>query len=154
MSRLASKGRIRRNSQGHTTDQAAFLLGFGASAISQMPKGYAQNTPDVASWNRAIESGQLATQRGVELSNEDRARGRVIERLMCDLAVDLGAIHIKNVADVEMPDLSDFVRDGLVTKQGCRLKIPENCRMLARIVAARFDADQPASLATRHSASV
>ena len=154
MNRLATSGRIRRNFQGYTTDQTAFLLGFGASAISQMPKGYAQNTPDVGSWNRAIESGQLATQRGVELSDEDSVRGRVIERLMCDLAVDLDSIRTENAADVEMPDLSDLVRDGLVVNHGNRLKIPENCRMLARIVAARFDAYQPASMATRHSASV
>jgi oxygen-independent coproporphyrinogen-3 oxidase len=154
MNRLAASGKIRRNFQGYTTDQTAFLLGFGASAISRMPKGYAQNTPDVASWNRAIESGQLATQRGVELSDEDRIRGRVIERVMCDLAVDLDGARSESKADIEMPDLSDLVHDGLVIKQGNRLKIPDDCRMLARIVAARFDAYLPANIATRHSASV
>src|SRR5690606_24429540 len=36
-------GTLRRNFQGYTTDRAAVLIGFGASAIGALPSGYVQN---------------------------------------------------------------------------------------------------------------
>ena len=86
-------GDLHRNFQGYTTDDAAALLGFGASSIGGLPQGYVQNAPDVGGYARAIRSGQLATIRGVTLSNEDRVRGGIIERLMCDMEVDLRKIR-------------------------------------------------------------
>jgi hypothetical protein len=38
--------------------------------------------------------------------------------------------------------------------EGSRIAIPDSCRMLARIVAARFDAHLVNPTAARHSASV
>jgi oxygen-independent coproporphyrinogen-3 oxidase len=43
MSDARETGRLRRNFQGYTTDSADVLLGFGASAISQLAEGYVQN---------------------------------------------------------------------------------------------------------------
>ncbi|MGK0267071.1 MAG: oxygen-independent coproporphyrinogen-3 oxidase, partial [Maricaulis sp.] len=154
MARLAASGEMRRNFQGYTTDQAAFLVGLGASAISQTPDGYAQNTADVASWSRAIEAGELATARGVRQSGEDRIRGEIIERLMCDLQADPGAIAAQFGGSIEQPDLADLVADGVVSREGARICIADAYRTLARVVAARFDAYLQASAAARHSVSV
>jgi oxygen-independent coproporphyrinogen-3 oxidase len=85
----AKNSTLRRNFQGYTTDQAPILIGLGASAIGQMPQGYVQNAPDVAGYSRAINSGRFATVRGLALSNEDRVRAAIIERLMCEFTVDL-----------------------------------------------------------------
>ena len=51
----ATAGRLHRNFQGYTVDDADALLGLGASAISRLPQGFAQNAPDVG--------GCLATRR-------------------------------------------------------------------------------------------
>ncbi len=93
-------GKLRRNFQGYTTDQAEALLPFGASSIGKLPQGYAQNAPDVGSWRRAIEGGRLATIKGVAFSRDDLARATVIERLMCDFRVDYGAIAEDMLGDV------------------------------------------------------
>lgn len=154
MARLAASGEMRRNFQGYTTDQAAFLVGLGASAISQTPDGYAQNTADVASWSRAIEAGELATARGVRQSGEDRIRGEIIERLMCDLQADPEAVAAQFGGSIEQPDLADLVADGVVSREGARICIADAYRTLARVVAARFDAYLQASAAARHSVSV
>ena len=50
----AKTGRLHRNFQGYTVDDADALVGFGASAISRLPQGFAQNAPDVAGYSRAI----------------------------------------------------------------------------------------------------
>ena len=43
----ARSGRLHRNFQGYTTDDAAALIGFGASSIGHLPNGYVQNTPNI-----------------------------------------------------------------------------------------------------------
>ena len=154
MARQANAGTMRRNFQGYTTDQASFLIGLGASAISQMPAGYAQNTADVASWSRAIESGHLATARGIAQSGEDRIRGEIIERLMCDLEADPDAIAAQFGGALDQADLDDLLSDGVIHRQGRRIAIANDYRMLARVVAARFDGYLQANTAARHSVSV
>jgi oxygen-independent coproporphyrinogen-3 oxidase len=92
LGRAMADGRLRRNFQGCTTDAAGTLLGFGASSISSLPGGYAQSLTDIAAYGDAVRQGRLATARGLVLTPEDRLRRDVIERLMCDLAVDLDAV--------------------------------------------------------------
>ena len=50
-----------------------------------------QNVPSVEDYAQAVDAGQLATRRGLALSNEDRLHRAVIEHIMCELAVDAGA---------------------------------------------------------------
>src|SRR5581483_8117651 len=92
LAQAAAAGRLRRNFQGYTTDNADALIGLGASAIGRLPQGFVQNAPDLRGYARAIESGAFATARGIALSNDDRRRGRIIEQLMCNFAVDLNAL--------------------------------------------------------------
>src|ERR1700750_3040023 len=90
-SRAARTGRLHRNFQGYTTDTADALIGIGASSIGRLPQGYVQNAPDVGSYARAIGAGQFAIVKGIAFSDDDRRRAAIIERLMCDFAVDLDA---------------------------------------------------------------
>jgi oxygen-independent coproporphyrinogen III oxidase len=153
----ARSGRLRRNFQGYTTDDAAALIGFGASAIGQFPQGFVQNAPDVAGYARAINANQLATVRGAALSDEDRVRGRILERLMCDFAVDLGAVAgdsgIAGDFAAERRELAPLESEGLVWIDGNRLTVTPKGRRFVRLVAAAFDAHLAASR-TRHSVAV
>ena len=79
---VAKSGRLQRNFQGYTDDDADALVGLGASAISRLPQGFAQNAPAVGNYSRAIAEGKLATAKGIALSDDDRLRGQIIERLM------------------------------------------------------------------------
>ncbi len=145
LARAALAGRLRRNFQGYTSDACDQLLGFGASAISALPQGYAQNASDLGSWRRAIEAGEPATSRGIRLDAADRLRRHVIERLMCDLAVDLEAaarIHgfAPSIFEPERQELCRLEADGLVVLDGHRLRLTAQGRPFMRIVAAAFDA--------------
>ena len=140
----ARKGRLRRNFQGYTADDAPALLGFGASAIGALPSGYAQNDPDIRAWRRRVHAGAFATARGIALTPDDRFRGHVIERLMCDLAVDLDAVarmHRQDPAALgpERRALADLAAQGVVVLDGSRVTVPEASRALVRVVAAAFD---------------
>ncbi len=158
LARAADDGRLRRNFQGYTDDQAGVLLGFGASAIGGLPQGYVQNAVPFGTYAEAIASGQLATSRGVEVDADDRLRRAVIERLMCDLAVDLSQFGGDPGAPPdrfaqELSALAPMVRDGLVAIDGSRVLITDVGQPLMRTVCAVFDR-YLASGKGRHSRAV
>ncbi len=144
MAEAATARRLHRGFQGYTTDDAPALLGFGASAIGALPKGYVQNAPTAAAYGKAIESGGLATLRGVALRPDDSLRRDVIERLMCDLDVDLVAVAETHRADprpliADAFGLGSFVEDGLANWDGRRVEVTEQGRPFVRSIAALFD---------------
>lgn len=149
---------VRRNFQGYTTDPDLTLLGFGASAIGRLPQGHVQNQSAELAWRQAIGAERLATARGVGFTDDDRFRGEIIERLMCDLAVDLVAVRARHGVDAAVlaparDALTGFARDGMVTLEGETLTITETGRPFMRAVCALFDA-YLAPEAGRHSTVV
>ncbi len=140
----ARKGRLRRNFQGYTTDDAPVLLGFGPSAISAFADATLQNTADIHAWRTAIAEGHLASHRGILLDDEDRLRRDVIERIMCDDGIDLAAIAAAHTRPAdhftgELRLLESLAADGLVEAAASPLRLTPLGRRLRRAVAAVFD---------------
>jgi oxygen-independent coproporphyrinogen-3 oxidase len=156
---IASRqGRLRRNFQGYTTDAAETLIGLGASSIGRLARGYVQNARMVDVWARAIGEGRLPVDRGVEVANEDRLRARVIERLMCDLGADIGAIcedegFGATFLDEGLAAAARLEADGLCRVAGRQITVQPSARRLVRAVAACFDAGLAAAEG-RHSKAV
>jgi oxygen-independent coproporphyrinogen-3 oxidase len=147
-------GRLHRNFQGYTSDDAVALIGLGASAIGRLPQGYAQNAVDIGGYSRAIEHKRFATVKGIALSREDRVRAHVIERLMCDFAVDLDTVAGGSGAfAAEMAALAPLADEGAVRIEDGRVTITEQGRPFARLIAAAFDGYLPQNR-TRHSIAV
>ena len=143
--RSRSEGRVRRNFQGYTADGSGILIGLGLSAISTLPQGYVQNTTDITEYRNRILADRLATDRGLALTAEDRLRQEVIERLMCDLSVDLAAVASHHACRPqhfagELTALQPLAEAGIARIDGWRITVPEPARPLARIVCATFDA--------------
>ncbi|MBX3485460.1 oxygen-independent coproporphyrinogen III oxidase [Phenylobacterium sp.] len=155
MAAALAAGRLHRNFQGYTTDAASTLLGLGASAIGRLPQGYVQNVTQELGWRVAVHTDQLPVARGVALTADDRFRGEIIERLMCDLAVDLADVCVRHDRDPRelseaMGRLAPFVADGLVAIDGGHVEVLGPGRLVVRSICACFDA-YFAPDATRHS---
>jgi oxygen-independent coproporphyrinogen-3 oxidase len=143
----ARKGRLHRNFQGYTDDDAEALIGLGASAIGRLPQGFVQNAPDVGGYARAVRAERLATVRGFALTEEDRTRGQIIERIMCDLRVDLAAVDARGSAAFagELAALAPLANEGLLRIDGSTVRVSERGRPFVRLVAAAFDSYLAAS---------
>lgn len=139
-----AEGRMHRNFQGYTTDSAGVLLGLGPSSIGSLPQGFVQNASQEIEWRKALDHETLPVARGVMTSADDRFRGEIIERLMCDFEVDLGEIaarYGRSPRDLvhELSRLEAFAADGLVESMGSRLKVTEAGRVVVRSICAVFD---------------
>ncbi|MEZ5789209.1 MAG: coproporphyrinogen III oxidase, partial [Xanthobacteraceae bacterium] len=152
-------GKLHRNFQGYTTDSADALIGLGASAIGQLPQGFVQNAVDIAGYARAIEQGSFATVKGIAVNADDVLRAAIIERLMCDLAVDLDRLRSLTDAPAaelfsqEFADLEPLAAAGMIEIEGRRIVVTDEGRPFVRLVAAAFDAYLPQNR-SRHSIAV
>ena len=151
-------GRLKRNFQGYTDDSADTLIGLGASAIGRMPQGFVQNAVATRDYLARIAEDRLATAKGYAFTGEDRFRADIIERIMCDLAVDLPRLSRLHGRDhrsaiVDRPRIESLIADGAVTMIDDRLSIRHGAEFLVRSVASAFDAHLAHSAAT-HSRAV
>ena len=151
-------GTLTRNFQGYSTQGGTDLAGFGVSSISAARGGYAQNVRTIPEYRAAIEAGKLATERGLELTAEDRLRRDVILGLMCRFALDKGEIEERHGVDFdlhfasELWSLEPLADDGLVDLLPGRIEVTPRGRFLVRNVAMAFDAylaAQPSVLYSR-----
>jgi len=158
MAQALNNDTLHRNFQGYTTDPAGALLGFGASAIGRLPQGHVQNLSPLKAYKEHVGAGTLPTARGIAFSADDKLRGDIIERLMCDLSVDLAAVCREHGADAasfgpELEKLEPLVADGAVKIENGHVTVLEPGRPLVRLAASAFDAYLDKG-AARHSRAV
>lgn len=154
----AASGGLRRNFQGYTDDPAPVLVPIGPSSIGRFAEGFVQNAAATDVWGRAVEAGRLPVARRLAVGAEDELRAAVIERLMCDLAVDVGAVcrsqgFAAGTLDEAVAAAAALQADGLCRVEGRRVTIPAEAHRVMRVVAACFDARLPAA-ASRHARAV
>jgi oxygen-independent coproporphyrinogen-3 oxidase len=94
----------------------------------------------------------------VAFTDDDRLRADVIERLMCDFAVDFGAIALAQSGQADALDdafvsLGALEADGMVVLNGRHVAMTEAGRPFVRLAAAAFDAYLDTGRA-RHSVAV
>lgn len=159
LARAANCGALRRNFQGYTADPADALIGLGTSAIGSLHEGYVQNATDARAYATAIGGGRLPVMRGIRLARKDRLRAAIIERLMCDLTVDVGALctahgYRASHCDTALSRVAQLANDGLAAIEGRRVTVPEDARLLVRVVAACFDAYLQPLEGPRHAKGV
>ena len=154
----ARQGTLHRNFQGYTTDAQETLLGLGATSIGRTAQGYVQNITETGAWTRAVRAGTLPVAKGIALNPDDRLRAWVIERIMCDGAVDLDDAARRfdaaaDWADPELLALTPLEADGIIERDNARITLTPEARPLSRIVAATFDRYLATGRA-KHSAAV
>lgn len=145
-------GTLQRNFQGYSSHAQCDLVGLGVSAISRVDDVYAQNPTQLGQYEAALDQGKLATVKGLRLNKDDLIRRDVIERLMCDMHIDLAAVgkrwHIdaSDYFSTAIEQLKTAEQDGLITRHQQVISATPTGRLLIRHLAMAFDArlaDQP-----------
>ncbi|MBI4027341.1 MAG: oxygen-independent coproporphyrinogen III oxidase [Verrucomicrobia bacterium] len=144
--RAQDDGALYRNFQGYTTHAGCDLHAFGASAISQVRRVYAQNCKNVREYEAMIQSQGLASHRGIRLSDDDVLRREIIMRLMCDFALDPDAIgrrfgiEFSSYFAEALEMLIPMETDGLIRRDNEKIVVTPVGRLLIRNICMPFDA--------------
>lgn len=139
LAKAALASALTRSFQGYVVEHADALIGFGASAISTYPQGYAQNLSEPGTWGRAVAEGHLPIARGHALQGDDDVRRRLIMQIMCDFAGDLAPMGGAAACRAEIAALRPMIEDGFVAIEGDKLLVSEEGRPFCRLVARAFD---------------
>jgi oxygen-independent coproporphyrinogen III oxidase len=131
----AAEGRVSRNFQGFTDDDAPVLIGFGASAISRFPDLIVQNEKRAGHYRDVIAEDRLAAVRGVYSGSEQQRRAGHIRDLLCRGRTLLDAGDKMTVREA----LGEYERRGLIEWDGANLAICNRGLPYVRHVAAEFD---------------
>ncbi|SFN25204.1 oxygen-independent coproporphyrinogen-3 oxidase [Formivibrio citricus] len=139
------RGELHRNFQGYSTHADCDLLALGVSAISKVGTVYCQNVKTLEDYYAKIDSGQLATDRGIALNQDDELRRSVIQKLMCQFELDFCRIgmefslNFREYFALELALLEQHARDGLVAIDEEGIRVLPKGRLLIRSVAMVFD---------------
>jgi oxygen-independent coproporphyrinogen-3 oxidase len=144
-------GTLRRTFQGMTTGKGLDILGLGPSAICLLDSAFAQNVKTTAAWSKAV-AVDLATERGLRLTTDDRIRRELLEELYGHgiitkqtLEGRYGICFNQYFAE-ELRRLDELAAEGLVLAEPDVLRLTSPLgRLLVRVVAAVFDRYLPAT---------
>lgn len=145
LARAQADGSLHRNFMGYTTHADTDLIGMGVSAISHIGDSFSQNPRDLPAWQQAIDEGRLPVFRGMRLSDDDRLRADLIQHLMCQGEVPIGALERRYDIDFDayfadaLAALRPLAADGLVLLESGRIKATSQGRLLLRNIAMCFD---------------
>ncbi len=147
LAKAQAAGTMFRNFQGYTVRPADDTLAFGVSSISDVGGAYGQNPHKLKDWEAAVEAGQIPVERGAAMTADDVLRRFVINRVMCQLKLDLGEVEREFGAPARAAieadlgaGLDELVADGLVAFDGRVLTVKPLGQLLVRNVAMLFDA--------------
>ena len=135
-----------RNFQGYSTHADCDLVGMGATSISLINNTYAQNRKGLDEYYAAIDAGDLAVFRGVELSEDDELRRDVITRLISHFHINFAKvdaqwnIKFKEYFAKELTNLAPMIEDGLISMTDNDIYVSAKGRLLIRNICMVFDA--------------
>jgi oxygen-independent coproporphyrinogen III oxidase len=136
---------LHRNFQGYTTKAGCDLYAMGVSSITALEDVYAQNWRDVPRYYESIDEGRWPVMRGMRVSDEDKLRRSVINRILCHTVLvkseverDFGIDFDEHFAP-ELARLRELERDGLVRLDDGSIEVAPLGRIFIRNIAMAFD---------------
>lgn len=138
-------GTLYRNFQGYSTHAGLDMLAIGITAIGMQNSFYTQNYKTLDEYYKSLDEGRLPLLRGLELSEDDKIRRKVINDLMCRFKIKKSDYINSIASDFDeyfkeaLSMMAPFVEDELLELNAEELVISDKGRMLVRNIAMCFD---------------
>ena len=139
------QGRLHRNFQGYSTHSDCDLIALGVSSIGKVGPTYSQNYRELKDYYNALDNDELPIMRGLELDADDLVRRAIIQALMCHFELSKESFNTTYQIDfdqyfaIEMEELREYVREGLLEISPQRIEVTPKGRMLIRNICMVFD---------------
>ncbi|WP_296699134.1 oxygen-independent coproporphyrinogen III oxidase [Algoriphagus sp.] len=107
-------GTLHRNFMGYTTSPSKVLIGLGASSISDIHLGYAQNEKNVEAFKDSLNKGEWAIQKGHSMTIEDIQIREIILDLICKQQAHIPIDIWEKISDKKIFQLKEMEWENLV----------------------------------------
>lgn len=132
------KNSMHRNFMGYTEQHTDFMLGLGASSISDTWGMFAQNIKPIEAYMESVNNGELPVFRGHQLNEEDLIIRKKILELMCLYRSSWEGLSIDDQLFIQT-NLEELRKDGLVNWSGESIEITSLGKPFVRNVCMAFD---------------
>ncbi|GMQ26852.1 oxygen-independent coproporphyrinogen III oxidase [Algoriphagus sp. oki45] len=132
-------GKLHRNFMGYTTLASRMLLGLGASSISDVGIGFAQNEKNHSDYQENTLNSRFFPVKGHALTQEDREIRPLILDIICKGEAEIPFSIWEKLPESSHEGLVEFQKDKLITLEGFHLKVTEDGMALVRNICALFD---------------
>jgi len=143
MGRALKNGTLWRNFMGYTVKGAPDMVACGMSGIGNVAGGFFQNHSKLIDYERDIEDGNFAIERGYVLHGQDELRSHIITALMCAFFVDVKDVERRFGIDFwdtfSRGAFAELIADGFVEVRDDRIDVVGHGRLFVRNVAMLFD---------------
>jgi oxygen-independent coproporphyrinogen III oxidase len=132
-------GKLHRNFMGYTTQHSGLLLGLGVSSISDTGNAFAQNKKTLHEYYASINAGQLPTEKGYLLNDEDIAFRKYILDISTKGQVEFDEAHLPLLETYTFPKLTELEKDGLIVWNRNGLTLTSQGHYFIRNICGTFD---------------
>ncbi|GMQ29366.1 oxygen-independent coproporphyrinogen III oxidase [Algoriphagus confluentis] len=132
-------GKLHRNFMGYTTLTSPMLIGLGASSISDIGIGFAQNEKNHAIYQENTLSTTFSPVKGHALSQEDREVRHLILDIICHGEAEIPFSIWEKLPQSSLEGLLEFQKEGLIQLNDFHLQVSEDGMALVRNICSLFD---------------
>lgn len=133
------RGTLHRNFMGYTTSPSKVLIGLGASSISDIHLGYAQNNKNIEGYKDSLNKEEWAIQKGHSMTNEDIQIREIILDLICRQEAHIPLEIWEQMDENQILNLKEMEKENLVKVNKEILEVTELGVAAIRHVCMQLD---------------
>lgn len=132
-------GNLHRNFMGYTTSPSEMLIGLGASSISDIGLGFAQNEKNIESYEQSLKENKLPIIKGHVQTSADLTTRMLIMDLICHGEADIPYFIWEKLPYESLKTLFEMEDEGLITREGMTISVTAVGMAVVRNICAQFD---------------
>lgn len=132
-------GKLHRNFMGYTTFPGKIMIGLGASSISDIYLGYAQNEKNHQAYSQYLSDGEWAIQKGHISSEDDLLISDLIMELICNLRTEIPYQVWNRLPEISLQKLHEMEIEGILSVENHEVRISDLGKAFIRNVCSLFD---------------
>jgi oxygen-independent coproporphyrinogen-3 oxidase len=132
-------GNLHRNFMGYTTSPSEMLIGLGASSISDIGLGFAQNEKSIESYEQILKENKLPIIKGHVQTADDLTTQMLIMDLICRGEADIPYFIWEKLPYESLKTLFEMEDEGLIKREGMTISVTADGMAIVRNICAQFD---------------
>lgn len=132
-------GNLHRNFMGYTTSRSEMLIGLGASSISDIGLGFAQNEKNVETYEQILRENRLPIVKGHIQTEEDQIIRKLILDLICRGKADIPYNIWDKLPLENLQIIFEMEEEGLIQRDELIISVTEIGMAIVRNICSQFD---------------